>query len=253
MRAFSTLSLTVSAICLHIIVGSFIKIIPLERWKQFKLFTRLVRFSSRLILRCLKVEVVMEGNIPEGNYFIVSNHHSYLDALIISAQTPTAFVTSLEMKATPVLGLLTQLGGCLYVNRRSKEKIHSEINDIEEALKRDFSVVIFPEATSTNGEKIYPFKRPLFQSAIKATKPVLPLVIQYYSIDGEKIGRHNRDLLCWYGDMTFGKHFTKLTSLRKIVVKVKVLPIIPIQAEETKESLAEKSFQKIHEQFQPLI
>jgi len=243
---------TLLAITSHLVAGSLVKLIPFGRWKKLRTFTGLVRFHSKVILRCLKIEVTLEGKIPEGSFLIVANHHSYLDALILSSLRSTAFVTSLEMKGTPLLGWLTQIGGCLYVNRRSKEKIHSEINDIEEALKRDFSVVIFPEATSTDGEKIYPFKRPLFQSAIKANKAVLPLVIQYHQINGERIGRHNRDLLCWYGDMTFGKHFSKLTTLHKIEMKVKVLPLISIQSEETKETLAEKSFQSIKEHFQPL-
>ena len=206
-------------------------------------------------MKALDVELEITGEEharTSPNFMIVANHMSYLDGVIMAAFRQGAFVTSMEMRAAPVLGIITELGGCLYVERRSKENIHNEISEIEEALKTGFNVIIFPEATSTNGAKVLPFKRPLFAAAAKAQVPVLPVVIEYESIDGVPVTAGNRDTLCWYGKMDFAPHFLQLTRHRRIRVRLKVLPPISVGPGATRDALMDEAYLRISSHYQPI-
>lgn len=219
-------------------------------------FLHHVNAYAKALLRVIGVEIQVDHpeRIREGrNYLILANHMSYLDAIVMAALRPMCFVTSEEVRETPLLGQITELGGCLFVERRSKDNIHQEIGEIGEALSQGFHVVIFPEATSTDGSRILPFKRSLLKAAVETHTPVLPMVIQYEEIGAEKVTVKNRDLLCWYGDMTFGPHFFALMGLRRIKIRVKVLPEIPVTRDSTRDTLVEQAFDAISRNYEPIV
>ena len=180
------------------------------------------------MLKILGIEVQIDGQFSQKNYLIVSNHLSYLDVLILASQKPSCFVTSKEIEKTPFLGHICRLAGCLFVDRKNKKNLRGEISELREALASGLNVTVFPEATSTNGDEVLNFRRPLFESSIATGKAILPLTINYISISGKKISLENRDKICWYGDMDFFPHFLNLLNERKVVVEIKVSePIIP--------------------------
>lgn len=156
------------------------------------------------------------------NYLIVSNHLSYLDILIIAAKIPTAFVTSTDIKNTPFLGQIVTLAGCLFVNRKNKENIKNEIKELREALNYGINVVVFPEATSTNGDEVLRFRHPLFEASIATSSPILPLTINYKRISKVPVNLNNRDIVCWYGDMGFFSHFLKVLEQKEILVELNI-------------------------------
>jgi 1-acyl-sn-glycerol-3-phosphate acyltransferase len=125
------------------------------------------------------------------------------------------------MKETPGLGQICLLGGCLFVERRSRNNILSEISEIEQALKNGLNILLFPEAKSTNGEDVLKFKRSLFQAAVNCQHDTYTLSLNYKEINGEEIKRHNRDKVFWYGDMDFAGHFIELCQQSSIQVDLK--------------------------------
>ena len=213
-------------------------------------------FFCRMLLKVMGIKLSIKN--PENlnldkNYLILSNHMSYLDGLLLSALTPLCFVTSIEMKNTFFLGLLTELGGCLYVERRSRDKLGEEIGEISHALDTGFSVVVFPEATSTNGSAILPFKRSLLKSAIDTGKPILPLCINYEKIDGEAVNTKSRNMLCWYGEMTFVPHFFSMMWPTEIEISITVQPEIPVCKDSTRDVLIEKAYEAITKDYKKII
>ncbi|MGE3262381.1 MAG: lysophospholipid acyltransferase family protein [Bacteriovoracia bacterium] len=222
-----------------------------------KLF--LLHFLSRMcrvLLAVMGIKITVEGreNIRAGeNYFVVANHLSYLDPLLLSALTPMAFVTSVEMRDAFFLGTFTKLAGSFFVERRSRSNIRGEVGEVENALKQGFPVGVFPEATSTDGSKILPFKRPLFAAAILGGKPVLPIVIQYEKIDGRKVTRASHQILCWYGDMPFFSHSLRLLSYNRIRIRLSVLPEIPVAADSDRDTIAQTAYQAIQSHYQPIV
>lgn len=187
-----------------------------------KILNHIVGIYSKVLTWILGIKISHNLNTIDRNknYFIVSNHLSYIDILLISSVLPTSFVTSVEMKNTPFLGQIIQLAGCLFVERRNKKNIMNEIGDIENALNKGLNVTVFPEATSTNGEQVLKFKRSLFQSAVNTQVDVLPLTINYKEINKHKVSLKNRDILCWYGDMEFAPHLWNLCKQRTIQVEL---------------------------------
>lgn len=59
--------------------------------------------SCRRTLRVLSVKIRTAGTVPTRG-LIVSNHLSYLDILVLSAITPSVFVSKSEVKYWPVFG-----------------------------------------------------------------------------------------------------------------------------------------------------
>ena len=188
-----------------------------------KILNIFVKWSSLGWLKVLGITVTTNKKHDKSEtYLIVSNHLSYLDALIISSVFPTSFVTSLETKATSFLGHLTMLAGCLYVNRKDKSKIDNEIQGLRNALKDNISVTFFPEATSTDGSNVIRFRKPLFEASISSGRRILPLTINYIEVSNQKISIRNRDHLFWYGEMTFFPHFMNLLDQSNIRVELEI-------------------------------
>lgn len=214
--------------------------------------TKVISITSQVGLKIFNVKVRKNFSPlePGENYLIVSNHLSYLDILIISSYFPTCFVTSNEMKETPFLGQMCLLGGCLFVERRSKAGIAAEVKELSDALLDGLNVVIFPEATSTNGEAVIRFRRPLFQAAVNSHSKVLPVCLNYRTLDGEKLTLKNRDKVFWYGDMAFLGHALKLFTHKSVVAELTVMKSLNSEDFGDKNSLADKCFELVSEEYQ---
>ena len=110
--------------------------------------------------------------------------------------------------------------------------------------------MVFPEAKSSNGEEVLRFRRPLFQSAILSEKNVLPLCLNYKTIDGEKITLKNRDAVFWYGDMGFAGHALNLFSHKKVVAELSVMKILNTSEYADKNLLADKAYEVVSKEFE---
>lgn len=180
--------------------------------------------SMRISLRVVNPETLQ--GMANSSYLGISNHTSYLDIIMLASLENFVFITSEEMGRNPFLGNITRLGGCLYTNRRKFVSLPDEIERFSDTIRQGFKVMLFPEGTSTNGDTVKPFRSSLFQTALSASCPILPICIKYLSIDGKPISKDNSDLIHWYGDMTFAPHFLKLLG-RKITAEIHILdPIL---------------------------
>jgi len=92
-------------------------------------------------------------------------------------------------------------------------------------------VTVFPEATSTNGESVLRFRRPLYQAAVQSGCPIQPICINYRAINGFPVRKENRDDVCWYGSMDFFSHFINLLTVKCVEVDIHFLEPICSQKE----------------------
>jgi 1-acyl-sn-glycerol-3-phosphate acyltransferase len=104
--------------------------------------------------------------------------------------------------------------------------------------------MLFPEGTSTNGDTVKEFRTSLFETAVLAKCPILPICIKYKTIDGKEISPENRDLLYWYGDMEFAPHFMKLLG-RRIEVEIDVLECLLYSEDKTRQQFSESVYGQI--------
>lgn len=222
----------------------------LKRKKAIELTTQ----HCRKLLKNLKFDVKYNYSRPDlfskgQNYFMVCNHMSYMDIVFLSSGEPASFVTSVEMKNTPFLGDLSSLGGSYFVERRDRTKVPGEVKDLARFLQQGFNVFVFPEGTSTDGMKILPFKKALFNAAIEAGKDVLPISLRYETIDGEPFSSKNKDRFCWYGDMPFAPHFLKVHGTQSMQVTVNYLEPISVKEFTDRHQLAEKAYEQISQKY----
>lgn len=222
--------------------------------KRLKALCKLVSYCSYRGLRALGFHIEVQPQVIDvlnGPGLVVCNHLSYMDVLILSSIKPQCFVTSVEMKETPFLGWLTQLAGCVFVERRNKQNISQEIFEMTSALQRGLRVTFFPEATSTNGESVLRFRTPLFQSSIDSGVDVVVLCLNYKYVGAQPVSLNNRDVVCWYGDMPFFSHCWEMTRHRRIVVELITAGKISPQHVENNKELALAAQQKVAELYLP--
>lgn len=176
--------------------------------------------TCKVALRLLNVRVSIEGAKAEiRQKLIVSNHLSYLDAIILFAYFPSLFITSVEIRETFLLGRVCKLGGCFFVerrkSRRSMETKNNELKAIKEKFSQGFNVFLFPEGTSSDGSGVLPFKGTFFQLAVDTGTKVQPMCLKYTG--------PNAHVSPWYGDMTFPDHLFKICLQREITAHLTIL------------------------------
>lgn len=217
-------------------------------WRQNAI--RYVAKQCRRLLIYIRLEVSYKFSRPDlfangKKYFMVCNHMSYLDILFLSAGEPAVFVTSVEMKETPFLGELSLLGGSYFVERRNRHKIPKEIQDLAQLMKEGFHIFVFPEATSTDGMNVLPFKKSMFKAAVAAGFDVLPVCLRYEEINGDLFSYKNKDQICWYGKMPFTPHFLRVMGLRSAKISVEYLDPISSREFPDRSLLADKAYEQI--------
>ncbi len=216
-------------------------------------FSYNAHFFCGLICKSFGMKLTVVNKPKEGDKFLlVSNHMGFVDILLMASIFPMVFVTSNEMRETPFLGLLTEMAGCMYVERRSRTKILDEMKSMVKALQNGFRIVLYPEATSTNGEQVLPFKRTLMMAASHAGVPIQPAVINFRKVNGEEFSLKWRDHLCWYGDITFATSMWKALTLKSLNAEIEFLEQIHTTSEDDRGLIADKAHRMISEKFVPV-
>lgn len=141
---------------------------------------------------------------------IVANHTSWIDPLLFAARRPAVFVTSLEVEGDALLGRICTAAGCLFVDRRAVGGLRGTCARITALLAGKHDVVVFPEATSTDGRQVLPFRPAAFAAAIAAEAEVRPVALAHHAFDGRAATGRRRDRVCWHGDMAFLPHLLGL-------------------------------------------
>ena len=169
-----------------------------------------------MVLRRLGFELRVMGELPASG-LIASNHLSYLDILFFGASVPCVFVSKIEVRRWPLLGLLAALGGTVFIDRQSAVSAAEAARRIEDLLKAGVLVLVFPEGTSSDGSSVLRFYASLFEPAVLVGAQVTAATIEY-SAGG---GATERDL-CYYGDISFAPHLIETLQLPQIIATLRL-------------------------------
>ena len=170
----------------------------------------------------LKVRIV-GAPAPTRPTLFVSNHVSYLDIPVLGSILPVAFVAKADVARWPVYGWLARLQRTVFVDRRRNTTMKQR-DSLHVRLTEGEPLVLFPEGTSNDGNRILPFRSALL-SVAEAAPPERPLTIQpvsiaYTSVNGVPLGWGLRPLVAWYGGMELGGHLWRFSRLGLIEVVV---------------------------------
>jgi lyso-ornithine lipid O-acyltransferase len=100
-------------------------------------------------------------------------------------------------------------------------------DSIASRLAAKDALILFPEGTSGDGNRILPFKSALFSAAGRPEADavtVQPISIAYTRLDGLPIGRALRPLFAWYGSMALAPHLWTVLGLGTVEIVVEFHP-----------------------------
>jgi 1-acyl-sn-glycerol-3-phosphate acyltransferase len=243
------------AVCLFFLIymaaaRPFLLLAP--RPKRMRIVAECVRLWARACLRVLGLKINAHGfsqGLRSNRRLIVCNHQSYLDVVIIASVFPTLFVAKAEVSRWPLFGWLAGLGGTIFVNREDARSGVDCAYRVSRALREGVNVQVFPEASTSDGATVMPFKGLFFASAIRSQAPALPLTIKFQRVDGRPMNREALDLVCWYGEMDFARHFWRLLDIQSAEVLLMINePIEPVRARRAK-ALAQIARERILRSF----
>ena len=209
------------------IVHVWISVLGLpNRWKIISRLNRNYTLLLRLILN-IKVTIAGdEGQLERGGYVIIANHVGYVDGIVLGSIFPIIFVSKREVKKWPVVGQWNVLCGTIFINRQRKNQVGALIREMTGKLKQEANILLFPEGTSTNGEKLLPFQTVPLAAPLRTRSIIVPATVTYKTINDQPVTSANRDLVYWYGDMDFVTHLWKFLGLRGVEVLVTIQPKI---------------------------
>nr|WP_246347311.1 lysophospholipid acyltransferase family protein [Desulfurispira natronophila] len=228
-----------------------ISLLPVSPVRRRRLRTQVTTFVCRWGLRLLGVRVQYRGEVSASGALMVCNHLSSLDILIIAAQAPTVFVSSQEVQQMPLVGTLARLGGTVFVDRRRWRSLPAEQQKLIHLLQHGFRVCLFPEATSSNGRRVLPFRSALLDIARTTGSRIYPYCLSYRSINSQPLDLERLEQLCYFGDMGFLTHLRQVFRCRRITARLVALP--PVFAGETghRKALGEQLQRSVQQAYTP--
>ena len=143
----------------------------------------LARRFARAVLKAAGVKHRGTGRLPDRHALIVANHVSWLDIVVILAHTPARLLAKHEVRGWPVIGRMARRLGTVFVDRTRPKTLRDTVADVAAALKEGAVVAVFPEGTTWCGRSGGWFRPAMFQAAIDAGAPVVPVRLAF-SIDG---------------------------------------------------------------------
>ncbi len=213
------------------------------RWRDF-----CFRNWSRWVLAILHVTVEHQGTPPRPPFFLVANHLSYIDILVLASHVDAVFIAKSEVRSWPIIGLLCRSVGTLFVDRGSRRDIPRVIAEIDRVLGHGQGIVLFPEGTSTPGFEVGRFRPSLLEVAARAGIPVSHASLSYDTGDESKPAHLT---VCWWGDMEFPGHFWRLLALPRFTAKLS-FGRDTIQDDDRKR-LADRLQAAVERQFVPVV
>lgn len=206
------------------------------------------RLWTRGLLRILGVTVERSGAPPAKPFFLVANHLSYLDILTLGADLGAVFISKHEIGGWPVLGHISRITGTIFVDRGRRRDAVRVLEEIDRVIADGAGVVLFPEGTSSKGDRVYPLKPALLEWAARREFPVHTAALRYATGNP---ARPAYECVCWWGDGTpLLGHFLGLASLRRI--RCEIVYGSETLAADTRSALAEKAHEALRRTFVPI-
>ncbi|MEU7929332.1 lysophospholipid acyltransferase family protein [Micromonospora sp. NPDC049107] len=185
----------------------------------------LLRGWARGTVRAFGVRLVIKGRLPRRRALLVANHVSWLDILAVLAVAPTRMVAKREIRSWPVVGLLAAAAGTVFVDRSRPRALPATVRRLADTLRAGRSVAVFPEGTTwcagNGAAECRPgggFRPAMFQAAIDAGAPVVPLRLGYRIADTGAC----TTVAAFLGADTLLRSVARVVAARHLVVSVTI-------------------------------
>ena len=181
---------------------------------------------------------VIGAPVQDRGVLMIGNHTSYFDILVLSSVAQVSFVAKSEVQTWPFFSTLARLQQTVFVERSRRSQTGEARDQIRDRVLAGDALILFPEGTSSDGNCVLPFKSALMGAA-EATLgtdaqgnpihvPVQPVSVAYVGLYGIPMGRENRPLFAWYGDMELVPHLIEAVKMGPIDVVVEFHPPLTV-------------------------
>lgn len=243
---------------LAFVILVFLLAAPLQ-WLLGKLFPRarhiLPMLFHRAVCAAAGLRVRVTGApVPARAPLVVANHVSWLDIPALGGHAPLCFLAKKEVGEWPVVGLFARLQGCIFVDRGRSRAIPGVNRQLAQSLLAGSAPVLFPEATTGDGNRLLKFYSPHFQAAIDGgaaarggqTVWLQPLAIRYTRRNGLPFDRLTRPFVAWYGDMALPPHLWDILRGGPVECELRYGAAIAVTADSSRKALAAAAAAEIH-------
>jgi 1-acyl-sn-glycerol-3-phosphate acyltransferase len=180
----------------------------------WKLSWYLPHFWHRIACRLLGIRIIRHGSLSKHRpLMIVANHSTWKDILVLSAVADVVFIAKSEVKDWPVFGWLARWQRSIFIERERKRDTGNQVSEVARRLAAGEIVVLFAEGTTSDGNRLLPFKSSLFGAAASALEAsptgdvaIQPVAIAYTHANGLPLGRYFRPIAAWPGDTELTPH-----------------------------------------------
>ena len=209
----------------------------------------------KLVCRILGVRVHIKGHVvTDKPVLFVSNHISWLDIPALSSVAPLCFVAKAEVGTWPFVSLLAKLQRSVFVDRTRRTHVKDKAGEIAKRLAKGDNIVLFAEGTSSDGNRVLPFRSSLFSAAVSAGEKgadaeVQTVSIAYTHLHGLPILRHERPLVAWYGGMGIAGHAWNILKSGPLDVNIAISEPVPLASLRDRKALAAFSEARIRRDY----
>ncbi|MEO0637709.1 MAG: lysophospholipid acyltransferase family protein [Pseudomonadota bacterium] len=183
----------------------------------------------RVMRRVLRVSVNVQGRpMASRPLLLVANHQNWLDIVVLGSVMPLCFIAKSEVRGWPGFGWLARLQRTVFVARERRSATGAAVGEIAERMAEGDVMVLFAEGTTSDGNRILPFRSSLLGAAQQAERDgaveqvgVQTVTVNYAAIRGGASGRSGRKALAWYGDLELLPHMLSVLTMGPIHADVR--------------------------------
>ena len=112
-------------------------------------------------------------------HIFVMNHQSLIDIPVsfVALPVPLCFVAKAELSKIPFFGRAMRSLGMIFVDRSNPQRAHESLKSGGALIRAGVNIMAYPEGTRSKDGVIKPFKRGVFQLALEAKVPIVPMAI----------------------------------------------------------------------------
>jgi 1-acyl-sn-glycerol-3-phosphate acyltransferase len=186
---------------------------------------RIMKSWSRQLLDILNIGIQIDGPQMargESGSLLVSNHISWLDIFVLNAIHPSQFIAKSEVRDWPLIGWLSRRSGAIFIERALRQNASAINTRVSLLLKQGRCIGLFPEGTTTDGERVGHFHSALFQPAIDAGIKTCPIALCYQTSEGCP-----SSAAAFTGDTTLVQSIWRILRAPHLIALVVFTPAIP--------------------------
>ncbi|SCX06099.1 2-acyl-glycerophospho-ethanolamineacyltransferase [Agrobacterium sp. DSM 25558] len=206
----------------------------------------LPRLWHRIICHALGIKVHVHGTVERAKPLLLAvNHVSWTDIMVLGSVADVVFIAKTEVRDWPIFGVLARLQRTIFVTRDQKRSAGEQVNEIAQRLADGEIVLLFPEGTTSDGNRLLPIKSSLFGAASSAAEQVpgqmvhvQPVTVAYTGIQGMAMGRYHRSVAAWPGSMELVPSLLGLLKAGAIDVDVSFGVAIPFHRGDNRKTLS---------------